>query len=364
VSSIFGVLIGVLGPLLVFALVITPLIVVHEFGHLIAARWRKIDVPEFGIGFPPRILTLHRGTRTEVTLNAIPIGGFVRLAGAEEGSDDLRGWQRASLRSKVVVMLAGVSMNLAVAVILLTVALGPLAERGAILVGEVQAGSPAALAGLVTGDRITEIDGAPFDRQAAPLLGLRDRGGEVVAFTVRHADGSTNSVTIKLRAANEAATHGALGITVPEIAADGSLARPFTEALPRAVAEAASTTVGLFDALWHIVTGPFRNGEAAPAVAGPIGLSVAVAANADRLGLVGLIHLAGLLSVNLAALNVLPIPPLDGGRIAAAILRRALGERRGVAAERLLVYAGLALMLVLFAWITLGDVLGIAGGSR
>ena len=101
-----------IGPLLVFALLITPLIVVHELGHLVAARARGIDVPEFGIGFPPRVLTLHRGTQTAVTLNAIPIGGFVRLAGAEEGSSDRRGWHRASLRSKVIVMIAGVAMNL------------------------------------------------------------------------------------------------------------------------------------------------------------------------------------------------------------------------------------------------------------
>ena len=161
-----------------------------------------------------------------------------------------------------------------------------------------------------------------------------------------------------------AATQGALGITVPEVAADGPLPVSVVDAFPRAVAETASTAQGLFDALWRIATGPFRTGEEPPAVAGPIGLSVAVASNAGRLGFVGLLHLAGLLSVNLAALNVLPIPPLDGGRIATAVLRRVLGESRGVATERALVYAGVVLMLLVFAWITLGDVLGIAGGSR
>ena len=81
---------GIAGPILVFVLLVVPLIVVHELGHLVVARLRGIDVPEFGIGFPPRLFTLLRGRRTELTINALPLGGFVRMAGSEEGDTDLQ----------------------------------------------------------------------------------------------------------------------------------------------------------------------------------------------------------------------------------------------------------------------------------
>ena len=129
-------------------------------------------------------------------------------------------------------------MNLLLALALLTIALGPLAERGAIVVGDVQPGSPAAGANIVAGDRIIEIDGLPFDRQATPLLNLRDRGGETIEFTVRHANGISERHWIRLRDGALAATQGALGITVPEVAADGPLPVSVVDAFPREIGRA------------------------------------------------------------------------------------------------------------------------------
>ena len=102
---------GIAGPLLAMLFIVVPLVVIHELGHLIAARWRGIAIDEFGIGFPPRIATIARRGRMAITINALPIGGFVRMAGSDEGDANPAGWERASLGSKILVMVAGVAAN-------------------------------------------------------------------------------------------------------------------------------------------------------------------------------------------------------------------------------------------------------------
>jgi len=361
-SSPLDVLLGFLGPVAALLLLITPLIVIHELGHLWAARWRGVDAPEFGIGFPPRVATIYRGRQTVYTLNAIPFGGFVRLAGAEEGSSDPAGWERASLGSKISIMVAGVLMNLVFAIAVLTVVHGPLAERAEVSIAAVEQGSPAAAAGIRAGDRIIAIDGAPLDR-SGPLLGaLRDAAGQDARIGLRGADGTARDIVVRLRTIAEAEGRGVLGVQIGEVTGAGPLGRDLPTAVGVAVGESASTAAGLIGALGRLVSAPFVGGEGA-GLSGPIGLSVAVAENAGRIGLVGLLHLAGLLSINLAVLNILPIPPLDGGRVATSLLRHALGERRGRIAERRIVAVGVALMLLLFVAVTAGDLLSLFGGG-
>ena len=363
-DSMLETLAGIAGPVAAFILLVVPLIVLHELGHLIAARLRGIDVPEFGIGFPPRLLTLFRGRRTELTINALPLGGFVRMAGSEEGDPNPAGWERASLASKVVVMVSGVTVNLVAAFILMVVLAGPLAERASVLLGAVQAGSPAAAAGLMPGDRITGIDGEPLDRFDAPLSSLAEHAGERVTLTLERPGAATVSVDVTLRTADEAVGQGYLGVQIAGIEAAGPLRRSPWEALSVASVRTWDAGTSIISALGTFVTSPLRPSGESAAVSGPIGIAVGVAGAAGQLGITGILHVSALLSANLAILNLLPIPPLDGGRVAALLLRRLLGERRGRSAERRLVTAGAAVMLALFAWISLGDILNLLGISR
>lgn len=358
------ILTGIAGPVLVFVLLVVPLIVVHELGHLVAARLRGIDVPEFGIGFPPRLFTLLRGRRTELTINALPLGGFVRMAGSEERDTDPAGWERATLTSKVLVMVAGVAMNIVVAFLLMFALSGPLAERASILLEDVQAGSPAAAAGLLPGDRILGLEGETFDRFDSPLQSLPGRAGETVQVTVETPGQSARVVSITLRTAEEAAGQGYLGVQIASIDGAGPLSRPIGDALGLAVTRTWDAGTSIIGALGSFITSPFRPSDGTSGVAGPIGIAVGVSAAAGQLGFAGLLHIAALLSANLAVLNLLPIPPLDGGRVAALFLRRLLGEVRGRRVERQLVTAGAVLMLALFAWISLGDILNLFGVER
>ena len=362
------ILTGIAGPVLAFVLLVVPLIVVHELGHLIAARLRGIDVPEFGIGFPPRLFTLLRGRRTELTINALPLGGFVRMAGSEEGDTDPAGWERATLTSKVLVMVAGVAMNIVVAFLLMFVLSGPLAERASILLADVQPNSPAAAAGLLPGDRILGLEGEMFDLFDAqfdsPLRGLADRAGKTVRVMVETPGQTAREVSMTLRTAAEAAGQGYMGVQIESIDGAGPLSRPIGDALVLAVTRTWDAGTSILGALGTFVTSPFSPSDGSGGVAGPIGIAVGVSAAAGQLGIVGLLHIAALLSANLAVLNLLPIPPLDGGRVAALFLRRLLGEVRGRRVERQLVTAGAVLMLALFAWISLGDILNLFGVER
>ena len=182
--------------------------------------------------------------------------------------------------------------------------------------------------------------------------------------TVETPGQSAREVFMTLRTAAEAAGQGYMGVQIASIDGAGPLTRPFGEALSLAATRTWDAGTSIIGALGSLITSPFRPSDGASGVAGPIGIAVGVSAAAGQLGFAGLLHIAALLSANLAVLNLLPIPPLDGGRVAALFLRRLLGEVRGRRIERQLVTAGAVLMLALFAWISLGDILNLFGVER
>ena len=349
---------GIAGPLLAMLFIVVPLVVIHELGHLIAARWRGIAIDEFGIGFPPRIATIARRGRMAITINALPIGGFVRMVGAEEGNEDPEGWDRASLRSKCIVMLAGIAANFLLAFVLLTAVAGPFAERGAIVVGSVQPDSPAAAAGLQEGDSINAITGAPFDRMGGSPFTAH--AGETVRISVER-NGASTDITVLLRGGESALRSGVLGISIREVAAAGGYERSFVDAVRVGATQTVTSSVAVLAGLGAIVVAPFVGGEVG--LSGPIGIAVSVSQAAGSIGVAGLLRFAGLLSANLAVLNLLPIPPLDGGRIAGLLLRRLLGGARGKIVERRLLMIGAMAMLALFVAVTFGDLLRLAKGE-
>ncbi len=152
--------------ILTFVLGIVILIILHEFGHFIAARALKVDVEEFGLGFPPRITRLFRAWGTDFTLNAIPLGGFVRPKGENDRTVE-GGLAAASPGVRIAVSVAGPVMNILVGILLGVVIfynLGkPVTDK--VLIQQVAEGSPAAVAGLQAGDLIVEVNGSEIDSQ-------------------------------------------------------------------------------------------------------------------------------------------------------------------------------------------------------
>jgi regulator of sigma E protease len=398
---------------LVFILLLGTLVLVHEVGHFVTARWAKVRVLEFGIGFPPRARIIRRGKRpaydagrpprpdpalppdveagspeaeaflaaareqdeqagaTLYTLNYLPIGGFVKLEGedGDEGADP-HSFANAKLWVKVGILLAGVTMNLLLAFVIFTgIAMWGEPAVG-VTIDQVVPGSPAAAVGLQSGDTIATVDGrqySAFDlRTSDPLADIRSRAGTTVVLGVVHADGTTEDITVTLRVP-ASADQGALGVSPQrEITQVGTVTYTPAEAVQlgwtRTVDAFGLILGGLGDLGRSIVTSP----TTAPPASGPIGIAFDLGDILWNLGPLYVLYMAALLSANLALVNVLPFPPLDGGRILVILLKAipVYGKRISLRAEQVTYAVGFVALFTFLIWITVFDVARQVGGGQ
>ncbi|MEO8625911.1 MAG: M50 family metallopeptidase [Candidatus Limnocylindrales bacterium] len=356
--------------LIVFLL---PLVLIHELGHFLVARRARVTVHEFGVGFPPRAKVLGTDSQgTEYTLNWLPIGGFVRMEGEEGRSADPNAFINKGLGTRLLILLAGVTMNLVLAFVVFAGIAGFADPTVGAQVLQVQPGSPAEQAGLLggqqvdttpdgipiydnTGDKIIAVDGhyfAALDDPSGRALTdyMRARPSTTITLTVQHHDGSITEMPATTRsAADIAAGKGALGFSV-----GGALGPNVQHGPVDAVVIGFHRTV---DAALLIFRGisDFVHNLGNPPISGPVGVVDAIGQVRGIGSPVFLIYLFGLLSANLAVVNALPFPPLDGGRVAVALLQKVTGDRISVAAERLAYLTGFVLLMALLAYLTLFD---------
>jgi regulator of sigma E protease len=373
----------VLGTILAFIAVLVVLVLVHELGHFIVAKRAGITVQEFGVGFPPRIgSVVWHGTR--YSLNWIPLGGFVKMLGedgdAEAEKMRARGLSDAAIDKamqgafnrkpiwvRVVVLLAGVAMNFLLATLLFAVALSLPAQqgRGPLTVNDVQPGSPAVTAGLRVGDVITAADGRTFQISRDLTAYVRSRAGRRVELSVVR---SGHEVTIPvvpraLTASDEAKGLGAVGFSYdPErfVQIPSSVSGPPAAAWEgfRAAGDLALKIPG---GLASAVAGLLGLSPDAGTAVGPIGIA-SETGRVLRAPLVSQLIFIGILSVNLAVLNVLPFPPLDGGRIAVVAIEAVRRRRLPAEREALVYLTGFMVLIVLVILISIRDVANLIGG--
>ena len=366
-----------------FVLILGVTVVIHELGHFVAARIAKVRVIEFGVGFPPRAAVLRDRGETIYTLNWLPIGGFVKLEGEDGGdADEPRSFAAQGIAKKVLILAAGVAMNLVLAfAIFSSIALAGDPAAG-VLVTYVTPGSPAETAGLAVGDVIERVDGRAFSffGPSSVIGELVAKAGRTVTLQVQHHDGTVVDLTATLRTPEEvAAGQGALGIgrrdvvdpvtgeiTQPGIPLelrkiDESISYPVGTSLrlglDRTVGATQLIVSGVGDLISNFVTRPTER----PNASGPLGIAVQIGNTFWTLGPIVTLYLAGLLSANLAVVNILPLPPLDGGRILVLVLKRVLGTRLSLRAERLTYLVGAAVLFAFLIWVTAFDVFAPAG---
>ncbi len=348
----------------IFLAMLGVLVVIHELGHFATARLAGVRVLEFGLGFPPRARVLRSEGETLYTLNWLPIGGFVRLEGEDGDLEDPRSFVRARLPTKLVILVAGVMMNIALAFLIFFSIAWVANPRVALSFQSVQPNSPAASAGLVPGDRISSINGAVFEAfedlpgQSAVAEAMRAHAGQTVVLGIVHADGTAQDVSVTLRPPSEIdVAHGALGIENLTTRPTGEyFQRPVVEAAQIAVDRTAQALTLIWNGLGQLVDSIVSHPTEPPPVAGPIGIASQVGDVFWQLGPVFTLYLAGILSANLALVNILPFPPLDGGRIAVLLLKSVAGERVSLRAERLTYLVGFACLMGFLAWITYFDI--------
>ena len=358
--------------ILLFILILGGLVIIHELGHFVTARLSGVRVLEFGIGFPPRAKVLRARGETLYTLNWLPIGGFVKLEG-EDGSDadDPRSFTAQGLPKKLTILVAGVAMNVVLAFVIFTGITWLASPYVGVKFFEVQPNSPAATAGLQPGDAIIAVDGHHYQFVTGPnaLADLRARAGKTVSLTVADVTGAQRDVQVTLRSAAEIdAQKGALGISGANKPFEGFFYGEYTQNdLPTAVAVGADQTtrwMGLIvGGLAGLVGSVAKDPTAPPPVAGPIGIATQIGDIFWNSGPIMTLYVAGILSANLAVVNILPFPPLDGGRMLMITLKRIFGKRISLRAEQLTYVVGFVFLFAFIIWVTGFDIIRSLGGG-
>ena len=389
--------------------VLALLVFIHEFGHFIAAKWAGIRVEEFGMGFPPALVSIRKrerggwevmwfgrsreidtsstlnplyGTsgrasrnyadasdRTIYSLNLLPIGGFVRLSGEtgdaydENGNYDPKSFAAKSAGKRLIVLVAGVVMNFLLASVLFTVAYTggqPVGNSPDPIIGSVEPGSPAQLAGLRPDDRVLSVNGVPihsFDqmRKVISQAAAQDHGGhDTIPITlVVHHEGLSSNTTVLVHArAHPKPDEGYLGVNPKVIL----VTTPVWQAPFKGIALTFDMIRLLVVTLVQMIVGilPFH-------VAGPVGIARITGTVAQSVSYAGwwpLLALTAMLSLNLAIFNILPFPALDGGRIFLILIEVLRGGKRlKPERENLVNFVGMAILLLLMLVVTVSDVL-------
>lgn len=386
------------------------LVLVHEFGHFITAKWAGIRVEEFGLGFPPSIVGFRKRDRggwdvlwfgrgqdadyssrqtpfsgtsgglstagaassdhTIYSLNLLPIGGFVRMPGENgdvhdaEGRYDPKSFAAKPASKRLIVLCAGVVMNFLLAAVLFTIAYTTGEPKFPPLIGRVEPGSPAAAASLKPGDTILSVNGQPVSQFSDVV--------NQVEKAAAHADNQQNTFPVHLRVQREGVAEplvitvnarlhppqgqGRMGVAEKVV----FVSSPAWEAPIKGIQETFSTLHLFIVGIGQMIVGAVQT-----RLIGPVGivqLTGQVAQSTPNLGWWPILNLTAMLSLNLAIINILPIPALDGGRVLLILIEVLRGGKRlKPEREGMINLIGMGILLTLMVVVTVSDVLHLGG---
>ena len=329
------------------------ILVAHELGHFGTAKASGVRVEEFGIGLPPRIFGKKVG-ETIYSINAIPFGAFNKLTGEESPTEpgSLAGKSRGT---RLLILSAGSLMNILLALVLFSAIfmLPGDSETGQVFVEQVATNSPAAMAGIETGDVILSINDQPVDSHIKLNQLIQDNLGKETTILLRRPDSSTQSVRLIPRA-QPPAGEGAIGVAIRTVKS-----YPFWQAIPMGAARLVETVILWVKGLVELITG-----QTDASFYGPVGL-VQLTGEVASAGIRPLLDIVALISLILGICNLFPLPAIDGGRITFVLLewvRR--GKRVPPKIEATIHLVGLVMLLVFMFAITYQDILRIIKGGN
>ncbi len=363
--------------IITFVIILGLLVFVHEFGHFIVAKKSGMQVEEFGFGFPPRIAGMqkiggkwiwvwgHRPPRdaekTVYSINWIPLGGFVKILGENNDSEHHpKSFINKPFWPRFLTLVAGVAMNwlLAAVIFSLILAVGTSSEVGPnmpsgtrvsnrqVAIDQVMPGSPADKAGIEGQDIIISIDNNTFQNSDDTRNYVLANEGKTLEFKVKRIDQIKVFDVASL--SNPAAGEGPTGIALVDI---GQVRLPWYSA----VSEGFRQTYNLTGAVISGLVGLFQSHEILQQVGGPVKIARLVG-QVRQLGFVPLLNLTAFLSINLAILNILPFPALDGGRVLFLFIEKIRRKRNNQKVEQIVNTAGFLFLILLMIAVTINDI--------
>ena len=359
--------------IIIFLIILVVLVISHEFGHFIVAKKSGIRVDEFSFGFPPKLFGKKIG-ETEYNFNALPLGGYVKIYGENpdeentNGVDKDRSFVNKPKYIQALVLVAGIVMNLLVAWLLFTVGYmsglptsvanapkGAVISNQALTITSVLADSPAQKAELKAGDKISMMKAGsgvldnPIDTNNV-INFVKSHGDKEINITyIRDNESKITTITPKIGMTGDTPT---IGISMDVI---GKLNLPVHKAvweglkLTWHVTE--GTTIGFYNLIRDAVTGK----GSMDGLTGPIGI-VGVVGDAREFGFIYLLSFTALISVNLAVINLVPFPALDGGRLLFLLIEKIKGSRIKPIVANWANTIGFGILMLLMAFITFHDI--------
>lgn len=365
--------------MLIFLGVLSALVLIHEAGHYLAARWFGVKADEFGYGFPPRLVGFVKDqgvwkrvgrdddrvyASTIWSLNWLPLGGFVRIKG-EQGDvqGDADSFHAKPIWQRIIILAAGVAMNWILAIMLFTVVfiggtravledIPPYArvEARAIEMTQVLDDSPAEKAGLKAGDRVVSIHGQiPTGFEDARRLIAEQKEASFSMEIERQGERKRLTLTPVF---DERLGHPVIGVGLADV---GRVSFSPPQAFRAAVRSTWGYSKAILGTFGDVVRNLVVNKTVNQDLAGPIGIAVMTGKVAEQ-GMMPLFQFAAILSINLAIINILPIPALDGGRIAFLFIEKIRRRPMRRALEAAIHNGAFVLLLLLMALVTAHDV--------
>lgn len=348
-----------------FLIVLGVLVLVHEFGHFIAAKRLGVRVEKFSIGFGPKLFSVKKG-ETEYLISAIPLGGYIKMSGDEPGEKlSNKKWEFLSrgVFDRFQIIAAGPLLNYVLAFVIFSVIFMFGNPTLTSEIGGFIKDYPAEKQGvLLKGDKITAVDGKPVMYWEDMTEAIRNHGEGVMRLSVLRQDKALEvEIVPTVRKAKDIFGNN---VTVAQIGISPSqkiekVRYGFFQAIGMGYKLLMKLTYMTYKALWSVVTGRMSLKDS---VSGPIGIFVLTGEFA-KLGFIYLLHFIGVLSASLAIFNVLPLPILDGGHIMFLIVEKLRGKPLSVKTQEAIANVGVTLLLLFTVFVVYNDMVrfGIFG---
>ncbi|HBP51367.1 TPA: hypothetical protein DD455_03495 [Candidatus Shapirobacteria bacterium] len=345
--------------IIIFVVALSILVLIHEFGHFFAAKATGVKVEEFGLGLPPKIIGKKKWG-TIWSLNWLPIGGFCKLFGEDPGGKGANKSKDSFLSKnpwqKALIVLGGVLMNLVLAVVVFATVytiVGIPIETDKVKIIGIAKDSPAEKAGLKEGDWVKNIGVAEVNEPSELTAEIEKYRGKEVQLAV---DREGQSIALPVQVREKAPDgEGLMGVVISNTEMQKIKWYEFYKGIGAGFKEAYFWGKIIGGGVYQMITG-LLTGNVPKDVAGPIGMFQATSSIRNNQGFLAMVHFFGVVSVNLAVVNVLPFPALDGGRIVFVLYELLTKKRANEKLEMIVNNVGMMILLGLILLVTIGDI--------